>query len=50
MNDNAAQTKDDPVSYLGDLSSDLAALVVSGDMDAEEAADMLEWLGLPHGE
>jgi hypothetical protein len=50
MDDGATNTTENADDLLGGLSTDLAALVASGDMDAEEAADMLEWLGLPHGE
>ena len=28
-----------------ELKAELAALVAAGEMDAEEAAEMLEWLG-----
>jgi len=50
MNDGATNTTETAGDLLGGLSADLAALVASGDMDAEEAAEMLAWLGLPHGE
>lgn len=37
----------DQAAMLSSLRAELLAFVASGELEAEEAAEMLEWLGVP---